>query len=114
MIHRTDAFPGKQITVLILVSFILRICSNLTTEQESEGVIPTIKSPSIENLNPIGLLTLSASDSRIYNDYIVSIESIYDTFHYFNISKYGGRWQYEVARDWTSHKEETNSGREEE
>ena len=35
------------------------------------------------------------------NDYLAAIDELYNTFNYFNLSKYGGGWQYEVTRDWT-------------
>ena len=41
------------------------------------------------------------NDSWSQMDYITSIEGIFDTFNYFNLSMYGGGWQYEVTRDWT-------------
>lgn len=40
-------------------------------------------------------------DSWTQTDYITSIEGIFDTLNYFNLSKYGGGWQYEVTRDWS-------------
>ncbi len=77
------------------------ISSCLVTEHGTEKTVNETKSTSIENPSPIGSMNPSTSDSWAYNEYTVGIEGIYDTFNYFNLSKYGGGWQYEVTRDWT-------------
>jgi hypothetical protein len=85
---------------MLIISF-LSVSSYLDTGQRPETAANENKSTAIENLSPIGPLMLSTSDSWTYNDYIAGIEGIYDTFNYFNLSKYGGGWQYEVTREWT-------------
>jgi hypothetical protein len=87
--------------VFILIVSFLSVSSCLVTEHGTETTVNETKSTSIENLSPIGSMNPSISDSWAYNEYTVGIEGIYDTFNYFNLSKYGGGWQYEVTRDWT-------------
>ncbi|MDF1539908.1 MAG: AGE family epimerase/isomerase [Candidatus Thorarchaeota archaeon] len=45
--------------------------------------------------------TADAIDSWTFSNYKIATESLFGTFNYFNLSKYGGGWQYEVTRDWT-------------
>jgi hypothetical protein len=101
MVRRCYAYPNKRIAALMIMLFLLSLTSHLATEQGVETNVSKTKSASIENLRPVGSLSPSMSDSWTCNDYILGIEGIFDTFNYFNLSKYGGGWQYEVTREWT-------------
>jgi len=86
--------------VFILTVSFLSATSFIVTDQELKTIASETVSTPVEYLGPNDSMTPSISDSWTYNDYIVGIEGIYDTFNYFNLSKYGGGWQYEVTRDW--------------
>ncbi|MHA1930687.1 MAG: AGE family epimerase/isomerase [Candidatus Thorarchaeota archaeon] len=49
----------------------------------------------------ISLSSINVSDTWTYEEYVSAIDKLFNTFNYFNLSKYGGGWQYEVTRDWT-------------
>ncbi len=80
--------------VFILIVSFLTASSFVANESEA-------KLTPIENLEPKGSMIPSIYDTWTQNEYLTAIEGIYDTFNYFNLSKYGGGWQYEVARDWS-------------
>jgi hypothetical protein len=101
MTHRCYASPDRRIAALMIILFLLSLGSNLANKQEFETDVNKTRKTTIENLGPIGSFTSSTSDSWTYDDYIMGIEAIYTTFNYFNLSKYGGGWQYEVTREWT-------------
>ena len=80
--------------VFILIVSFLTASSFVANERE-------VKLTPIENLEPKGSMIPSIYDTWTQNEYLTAIEGIYDTFNYFNLSKYGGGWQYEVTRDWS-------------
>ncbi|MBN2228331.1 MAG: ThuA domain-containing protein [Candidatus Thorarchaeota archaeon] len=100
MIFRGVKSRNTQIASLIVL-LLISVCifsinpPNLTLSTSKTKLINS------EMLSPHGQSSPSISDSWSYNDYLTGIEEIFDTFNKFNLSKYGGGWQYEVTRDWT-------------
>ena len=50
--------------------------------------------------DPLNPNDFPTSESWTLNEYVVAIDDLFGTLNYFNLSKYGGGWQYEVTRDW--------------
>jgi hypothetical protein len=88
-----------QLKTLVTTSFLVFVIVSLSTSQGSVFTFNT--DPTTSDIFNTTSSDYPLDDSWNQTNYITSIDGIFDTFNYFNLSQYGGGWQYEVTRDWT-------------
>jgi len=89
-------FIGVGILLLLALMYGVQTASSQQEPDGNHGYV-SLKLPEIRR----GLSESESFEDWSYSNYVEAIEGVFQTFNYFNLSKYGGGWQYEVTRDWT-------------
>lgn len=96
---------SRKYTVILAIGISLLFCtsSGITAQKAPLGSFhDSLDSrPNIGHDSLISPAAIPSNDPWSYSEYTSAIEGIFGTFDYFNLTKYGGGWQYEVTRDWT-------------
>ena len=100
-----DLWKSSRFTIILAIGISLLFCTSngINAQQAPLGSLhDSLNSKANIGHNPfVSPAAISNSDPWSYFEYTSAIEGIFDTFDYFNLTKYGGGWQYEVTRTWT-------------